>query len=90
MMLQVNAMTPIPIPLHLQEPTDHQVKNMLKAYILEGQHLLTTWCTHVFFLPKPGRPNEAHMVIDFTQLKKIDSPPSYPFDIPSTILKKLL
>ena len=54
-----NAMTAIEIPLHSQKAADNQLAKMLSVEVLEQQTKVTVWTARVFFLPKPGRPEEA-------------------------------
>ena len=65
-----NAMTAIETPLHLQKAADNQLAKMIAAGVLEPQTKVTDWTARGFFLPKPGRPEEARMVVDFSRLNK--------------------
>ena len=82
-------MTAIETPLHLQHAADKQLAKMIKAGVLEPQSKVTDWTARGFFLPKPGRPDEARLVVDFTRLNEALTRPGHPYDSSKTILKKL-
>ena len=82
-------MTVIEIPLHLQKAADNHLTRMISAGVLEPQTKVTDWTARAFFLPKPGCPEEARLVVDFSWLNQAFSRPGHPFDSSSTILKRL-
>ena len=82
-------MTAIETPLHLQKPANNQLAKMITAGVLEPQTKVTDWTARGFSLPKPGRPEEARLVVDFSRLNKALSRPGHPYDGSNTILKRL-
>ena len=76
--------------LYLQKAADNQLAKMISARVLEPQTKVTDWTARGFLLPKPGRPEEARMVVDFSRLNEALSRTGHPFDSSSTILQWVL
>ena len=83
-----NAM-PRVVPLHWREEADKIVRNLLKHDVIERVYYPTSWCSHAFFVAKPGGSRGLRLVTDYRTINKNISRAHHFFPSVSDIKKRI-
>ena len=76
-----------PIPLHMREPAEALVKNLLTEKVIAKEAEPTNWCSSARFVEKPG--GGVRLVTDYRQLNKYVQRPVHPFPSTKDIIQNL-
>ena len=89
----VNCRTPIPVQLHFRKAADQEIKDFLKAGIIEKCHHFTPWLSRGMFIGKKRDEEtqqvKVRLVADFSPVNRILQSPNYPNEGSSSHLKMM-
>ena len=89
----VNCRTPIPVQLHLRKAADQELKDFIKAGIIEKCHHFTPWLSHGMFISKKKDKEsdevKVRLVADFSPVNRVLQTPNYPNEGSSAHLKMI-
>ena len=75
-----------PLDLHIQEPAEKLIQELIEGGVLKPQTKSTDWCSQVRFVMKGDK---IYLCTDFRQLNKVLKHPVKMFILPDKIQKKL-
>ena len=86
-----HIMTPAPIPVHLRQAADNELKHCLDAGVLEECNHATEWVSRGMFVPKAVKPGErlrSMLVSDLRGINKNLKKSLYPNEGSQALLKR--
>ena len=86
-----HIMTPAPIPVHLRQVADKELKRCLDAGVLEECNRATEWVSRGMFVPKAVKPGErlrSMLVSDLRGINKNLKKSLYPNEGSQALLKR--
>ena len=87
----INCRTPILVQLHFRKAADQEIKDFLKAGIIEKCHHFTPWLSRGMFIRKKRDEEtqqvKVRLVADFSPVNRILQSPNYPNEGSSSHLK---
>ena len=89
----INCRTPILVQLHFRKAADQEIKDFLKAGIIEKCHHFTPWLSRGMFIGKKRdeetQQEKVRLVADFSPVHRILQSPNYPNEGSSSHLKMI-
>ena len=78
----INCRTPVPVPAHYRKSADKQIRDFLRAGIIERCHHHTPWLSRGLFIGKKKEKDsqevKVRLVADFKDVNRVLKSPNYP------------
>ena len=88
----INCRTPAPVPAHYRKSADKQIRDFLRAGIIERCHHHTPWLSRGLFIGKKqeeGKELKVRLVADFKDVNMVLKSPNYPNEGSESLLKQI-
>ena len=88
----INCRVPAPVPAHYRKSADKQIRDFLRAGIIERCHHHTPWLSRGLFIGKKqeeGKELKVRLVADFKDVNMVLKSPNYPNEGSESLLKQI-